>query len=78
MEVKVLGPGCANCDKLEKVVKDALSEADIVANVEKVTDIQEISKAGVMMTPALMINDEVKVSGKVPSKDEVVKLLKAK
>ncbi len=77
MEIKIYGPGCANCNKLENVVKEVLNDEGITANVEKITDIQEISKAGVMMTPALMVNEEVKISGKVPSKDEVAKLLKA-
>ena len=77
MEIKVLGPGCVNCEKLEKEVKDTLAELNIAADVQKVTDMNQITEHGVMMTPALVINDEVKVSGRVPKKEEVKKWLQA-
>ena len=73
MEIKVLGPGCPKCEKTEKIVKEALSEAGISAEVLKVTDTIAIAKHGVFMTPAVVVEGEVKSVGKVPSKDEVTK-----
>ena len=71
MESKVLGPGCPKCKKTEEVVKEAMAEAGIEAEVKKITDTMEIAAAGVFGTPAVIIDGEVKVVGKVPSKDEV-------
>ena len=71
MEIKVLGPGCPKCQQTEKTVKEAVSESDVVANVEKVTDTMEIAKHGVFGTPAVVVDGEVKSVGKVPTKDEI-------
>ena len=71
MEIKVLGPGCARCKQTEKIVKDAVAEAGVNANVEKVTDMMEIAGYGVMGTPAVVVNGEIKSVGKVPSKEDV-------
>ncbi|KIX13110.1 thioredoxin family protein [Dethiosulfatarculus sandiegensis] len=71
MQIKVLGPGCAKCKKTEEVVKEAVAEAGIEAEVEKVTNTMEIAAAGVFGTPAVIIDGDVKVVGKVPSKDQV-------
>ncbi|MDD2586602.1 MAG: thioredoxin family protein [Syntrophomonadaceae bacterium] len=76
MEIKVLGTGCAKCTKLEKEVYDALAELDVAANVEKVQDIKKIMEYKVMFTPALVINDKVKVAGKVPKKEELHQYIK--
>lgn len=78
MEIKVLGTGCAKCNKLESMVNEVLAELNVDATVEKVTDIKEIAKAGVMLTPGLMIDSDVKVSGKLPSKQELAKMISAK
>ena len=78
MEIKVLGTGCAKCNKLENMVNEVLAELNVNATVEKVTDIKEIAKAGVMLTPGLMIDSDVKVSGKLPSKQELAKMISAK
>ncbi|HYH03589.1 MAG TPA: thioredoxin family protein [Bacillota bacterium] len=75
MEIKVLGPGCANCNKLEKLVVEAVKELGIGDQVQKVTDIQEMLSYGVMSTPALVVDGKVKFSGRVPSKDEIKKYL---
>jgi small redox-active disulfide protein 2 len=75
MEIKVLGPGCGRCELTAKNVKEAVAEAGVDANVEKVTDIMEISKYGVFGTPAVVIDGEVKSVGKVPKKDEILKWL---
>ena len=71
MKIKVLGPGCAKCEQTEKIVKEAVSEVGIEAAVEKVMDTMEIAKHGVFMTPAVVVDGEVKAVGKVPSKDEI-------
>jgi len=71
MEIKVLGPGCPKCQQTEKVVKEAVSEAGVQANIEKVTDILKIGEFGVFGTPAVVVDGEVKSVGKVPTKDEV-------
>jgi small redox-active disulfide protein 2 len=73
--LQVLGPGCAKCTKLAENAKAAVAELGIDAQIEKVTDINEITDFGVMMTPALAIDGEVKVVGKVPSVEEIKKLL---
>ncbi|MGV8072957.1 MAG: thioredoxin family protein [Syntrophobacteraceae bacterium] len=74
MEIKVLGPGCAKCLQTEKVVKEAVSECGVAANVEKVTDILKIGEYGVFGTPAVVVDGEVKLVGKVPTKDSDVRL----
>ncbi len=71
MEIKVLGPGCPKCEQTEKLVKEALQESGVDAAVEKIKDIMEIAKLGVFMTPAVVVDGEVKSVGKVPSKDDV-------
>jgi small redox-active disulfide protein 2 len=71
MEIKVLGPGCKKCSKTEKVVREALAEAGVAADVEKVTDMMKIAGYGVFGTPAVVVDGEVKCMGKVPKKDEV-------
>lgn len=72
MEIKVLGPGCPKCEKTEKIVKDAVAESGIAANVEKVTDLMKIAGYGVFGTPAVVVDGDVKSVGKIPSKEEVI------
>ncbi|QJB55451.1 thioredoxin family protein [Pseudodesulfovibrio sp. zrk46] len=72
MKIQVMGPGCPKCDEAEKTVRDAVAEAGIVAEIVKVKDFQEIAKYGIFSTPAVVIDDEVKVVGKAPSKKEVL------
>lgn len=74
-DVKVLGPGCAKCQELMKLTQRAVTELGIDCHLEKVSDIQEIMKFGVMFTPALVVDGEVKVSGKVPSVETIKELL---
>uniref|UniRef100_A0A7C4RNM0 Thioredoxin family protein n=1 Tax=Desulfatirhabdium butyrativorans TaxID=340467 RepID=A0A7C4RNM0_9BACT len=78
MDIKVLGPGCPKCKQTEQIVKDALSEAGIAANVEKVTDVMQIAGYGVFGTPAVVIDGEVKSVGKIPKKEEVIKWVTGK
>lgn len=75
MEIKVLGSGCKKCTTLYGLVEEACKENGLEANLEKVTDFKDIVSYGVMKTPGLVINGTVKVSGRVPSKDEIKKLL---
>ena len=65
MEIKILGTGCANCKKLEANAKEAVKELNIEAKITKVEDIKDIMKYGVMRTPAIVINEKVKMFGKV-------------
>jgi len=75
MEIKVLGPGCPKCQQTEKHVKAAVSEAGVKAQIEKVTDIMKIAGYGVFGTPAVVVNDNVKSVGKIPSVEEIKKWL---
>jgi small redox-active disulfide protein 2 len=76
MEIKVLGPGCANCKKLVESVNQAISELGIEANVQKVEDITEIMSYGVMSTPGLVVDGVVKSSGRALSVGQVKEILK--
>ena len=69
--IQVLGTGCAKCTKLKEDVDVAVADLGLDAKVEKVEDIMKITEFGVMMTPALVVDGEVKVTGKVPSADEI-------
>lgn len=75
MKVSILGTGCAKCDKLYATTVKAIDELGLDAELEKVSGIQEIMAFGVMMTPALAVDGEVKVSGKVPNLDEIKEML---
>ncbi|MBU4185609.1 MAG: TM0996/MTH895 family glutaredoxin-like protein [Proteobacteria bacterium] len=71
MEIKILGPGCPKCKQTEEVVRQALTETGVDANVEKVSDIMEIAGYGVFGTPAVVVDGEVKSVGKIPTKEEI-------
>ncbi|HEX6336378.1 MAG TPA: thioredoxin family protein [Jiangellaceae bacterium] len=75
--MKVLGPGCRNCVNLERVTRDAIGQLELDATVEKVTDFPTIVGYGVMSTPALVVDERVVVSGRVPTTAEVRDLLAA-
>ena len=75
LEVKVLGPGCARCDKLEMDVMEVAGEMNLPAAVDHVRDVKEIAAYGVMGTPALVINGKVVSVGAVPSKEKIRQLL---
>ncbi len=75
LDVKVLGPGCGNCKRLEKATRIALASLGLEATVSKVTDYGEIAAYGVMSTPGLVVDGRVLVSGRVPSPAEVRELL---
>ena len=75
MDIKVLGAGCANCNKLEQMVFDVLAELNADASVIHVTDMKEIVSMGVMSTPALVIDGQVKFFGVVPSKAKLTEII---
>ncbi|MBN2078088.1 MAG: TM0996/MTH895 family glutaredoxin-like protein [Spirochaetes bacterium] len=76
MKLEILGSGCAKCARLEELARQAASELGIEADIVKVKDIDQIMSYGVMITPALVVDGEVKVAGKVPSLDDIKKHLK--
>ena len=76
MKIQILGTGCPKCKKLAEVVDKAAQELGLDYELIKVTDVSEIISFGVMMTPALAIDNEVKLSGRVPSIEEIKSLLK--
>jgi small redox-active disulfide protein 2 len=77
MEIKILGPGCANCQRLEERTKEAVEALGLDVNLEKVTDAAEIASYGIMRTPGLVIDGMVVVAGRVPSTREISDLLKS-
>lgn len=77
MEIKVLGPGCANCTKLYEICEATVKDLGLEQSVQKVTDMLQISMAGVMSTPGLVINGKLKHSGKpLPTAEKVRELIK--
>jgi len=72
MKITVYGPGCAKCVHAEEVVCEAVAEAGVEAEVEKVTDLAAMAKAGVLATPAVAVDGKLVVKGKVPEKAELV------
>ena len=77
MRIEILGTGCTKCHALEATAKAAADELGVAYELAHVTDIAELMDRGVMMTPALAIDGDVKVSGKVPSEPEVLAMLRA-
>ncbi len=74
-EIKILGTGCAKCNKLQEMTESALKEMNIEYNLEKVTDLDDILSYGIMMTPGLVVDGEVKSSGKLPSSVDLKQML---
>lgn len=71
MNIKILGSGCPNCLKLAENVNQASVECNIDAQIEKITEIDQIISYGIMSTPAIIINDEIKASGRIPTVEEI-------
>ena len=78
MHIKILGPGCANCVNLEKATRQAVSELGLEATIEKVTDYADIAGYGIMRTPGLVVDEQVLLSGRVPTAGQVKDLLSAR
>ncbi len=75
LNIKVVGSGCPNCQKLAALCEEVVEEHDLDAQIEKVTDLDKFAELGVFMTPGLVVNDEVVSSGKVPTKSTLAKWL---
>jgi small redox-active disulfide protein 2 len=75
MKIEVVGPGCSRCITTEKNVREALKQLGISAEVTKVTNVAEFAKKGVMFTPGVIVDGQVKVSGKVPSIEELKEVI---
>lgn len=73
MEIKVFGPGCARCVEAETVVRKAAAEISSDITVSKVSDFREIMAARIISTPAVMVNGEIKCTGRVPAADEIIR-----
>ena len=71
MEIKILGPGCPRCGEVEKLVKNALAELKVAADVEKIADIKKMMSFGILSTPGLVINGKVKCAGRIPRLEEI-------
>lgn len=76
MKIEVLGTGCAKCSKLYDAAKEGIALAGVSAELAKVEDLAQIMKYGVMVTPALVVDGQVKAAGRVPSPEEISKMLK--
>ncbi len=76
MKIEILGTGCAKCKMLYEITQNAVEKAGVEAEIVKVEDIAAIMNYGVMSTPALVVDGEVKMSGRLPSSDEIVEILK--
>lgn len=76
MNIKILGTGCSNCKKLYAVSEEAANELGIDYSIEKVEDMSKIMSYGVMRTPALVIDEKVEIQGRIPTKKEVMEILK--
>lgn len=69
LNIKVVGSGCPNCQRLEQLCKEVISENNLSASIEKITDFNKFADLGIMMTPGLLLNDKVVSSGKIPTKE---------
>jgi small redox-active disulfide protein 2 len=78
MKIEVVGPGCFRCVKTEGNVREALKQLKKEADVSHVYDVAEFAKKGVMFTPAVIVDGQVKISGKIPTVDEIKKILASK
>lgn len=77
MLIKILGSGCAKCNRLEQLAREAVAELGLTADFEHVRDMEQIMAYPVMTTPALVVDEQVKVAGRIPSKDELLSWLRA-
>lgn len=76
MLIKILGSGCAKCNRLEQLTREAVAELGIEAQFEHVRDMDKIMAYPVMTTPALVVDEVVKVSGRIPSREEIIDWLR--
>ena len=77
MIIKILGPGCVRCQRLEQLTREVLTELGLTAEFDHVTEMNKIMAYPILSTPALVIDEQVKVAGRIPSKEEIADWLKA-
>ncbi len=77
LSIKILGPGCANCRKLEEIVRQSVETLNVEAQIAKVTDMQEILAYDILKTPGLVINEKLVMSGRVPAPHTVAEFIKS-
>jgi small redox-active disulfide protein 2 len=75
ISIKILGPGCAKCKATLEVVKKAVEQSAMQADITKIEDLEGMMQYNILTTPVVMINEEIKISGRVPTVDEIKKLL---
>ncbi len=75
MKIQIAGPGCPRCQATEKNVIDACAKLDLAADISHIYDVKEYAKLGIRLTPAVIVDGKVVVSGKVPTVEELIKLL---
>lgn len=68
LDIKILGPGCANCIRLEALCREVVSENNLEAKIKKIVDVNDFWKHGIMLTPGLVVNGKILVQGKLPTK----------
>jgi small redox-active disulfide protein 2 len=73
--IKILGPGCAKCKTTFEVVKKAVEQSGVQAEITKIEDLEGMMKYDILTTPVVVVNEQIKISGRVPSVDEILKLL---
>jgi len=73
--IKILGPGCAKCKATFEVVKKAVEQSGIQTDITKIEDLEGMMKYDILTTPVVVINEQIKISGRVPTIDEIIKLL---
>ena len=76
MKIEIFGSGCPNCKKTEEIVKKVVKRLGVKANISHVYDIEKIIEGGILTTPAISIDGKIKISGKVPSEEEIEKIIK--
>lgn len=77
LEIKVYGPGCAKCKETEKRVRHVVEQSGVEANVTHAVDFAEMARAGILTTPAVAVNGEIKISGRVPTEEEIKEWVRA-
>jgi small redox-active disulfide protein 2 len=73
--IKILGPGCARCKSTFEIVKKAVEQSGIQADITKIEDLEGMMKYNILSTPAVVVNEQLKISGRIPTVDEIKKLL---
>lgn len=75
LSIKILGPGCARCKSTFEVVKKAVEQTGVQADITKIEDLEGMMKYNILSTPAVVVNEQIKISGRVPTVEEIKKLL---